>query len=584
MQSTRRRWRDGLLALALATLAVVARAGEVKVALEAPDEVAPLLKQHVRLLNMAPDSFPDAAPDRAALVRRARAEISDLLATEGYFSPTVRIDRDDATRWKLIVTPGERVTVTAVDISFVGDIATDAGQEARRDGLRAGWKLPLKAPFRQADWDDAKNALLDALRGERYPAAKLTTTRADIDSDAAAARLTVAIDSGPAFRLGKLEVSGLETLPVDFVARFNTLNEGDYYKRGDLLKFQEALQGAPQFSVVVVSVDPDPAQAAAAPVRVTVREAQPQRLGFGLGASSNTGYRIETSYRHVNLFSRGWELSSGLRLEQRRQSLYTDLFLPPQHDARIRDSVGVGFERSDLEGLKIHTEAIGVARAHRHDNIESQLTARVQHETIEPDGAERSSYDTLTLNWVWIQRAVDEVLDPRNGYVLEVQLGGGIGLSSQAKNFGRVYGRYQHYFAFGAANANVLSLRAEGGITIAETRAGIPQDFLFRAGGTQSVRGFAYRSLGVEEGSAIVGGRYLVTGSVEYVRWVKPTMGLALFVDSGNANDDRELFTYKTGFGLGGRWMSPAGPLAVDIAWGRHERRPRLHFGVAVAF
>ncbi|MDR3213121.1 MAG: BamA/TamA family outer membrane protein [Azoarcus sp.] len=576
-------WRAGLWALVFAGpfFCMSATAGDgVTVELESPPEVRALLKQYVRLLRMDADSIPAAGPDRAALVRRTRREVADLLATEGYFASMIRIDRADAAKWRLVVEPGARATIVAVDIRFQGEIGAD-GHEAYREKLRSEWTMPVDAPFRQADWESAKQALLYALRGERYAAAKFASTRADVDSDAARVRLDVVIDSGPTFYLGALDISGLHDLPPDFIARYNTLREGGAYKKQDLLAFQESLQTAPQLSVAVVSIDPDPQKAAAVPVRVAVTEAIPQRLGFGLGFSSNTGYRVETSYRHVNLFGRGWELASGLRLEQRRQSVYADFFLPPEQ-ARRRDSAGVSFDRSDLEGLKISTGAVGVLRSIRHDDIETQLATRVQREEIRPDDADKSSYNTLTMNWSWVQRAVDNVLDPRRGHVLEVQLGGGAGLSAQAHNFTRVYGRYQHYFTFG--KRNVLTLRGEGGMTLAETRDGVPQDFLFRAGGTQSVRGYAYHSLGVTEGTATVGGRYLVTGSAELVRWIKPSTGLALFIDSGDAADSKDSFRAHTGYGFGGRWLSPAGPLAVDLAWARGERRPRLHFGVSVAF
>jgi translocation and assembly module TamA len=131
---------------------------------------------------------------------------------------------------------------------------------------------------------------------------------------------------------------------------------------------------------------------------------------------------------------------------------------------------------------------------------------------------------------------------------------------------------------------DVFILRAEAGVTLADSREGIPQDFLFRTGGGQSVRGYDYQSLGVRQGSATVGGRYLGTVSAEYVRWFQPQWGAAVFVDAGDAADNREDFDLRLGYGLGARWRSPAGPLAIDLAWGHHERQLRLHFGVAIAF
>ena len=577
--------RQGACLCALLCLNLAAFAGEVAtVELDAPKDVQALLKQYVHLLKMDAGTIPEAGPDRSALVRRARREVADLLATEGYFSPKIQVDRSDAAHWRLVVDPGQRTVVTEVDIQFQGELGENSDErEAFRAQLRKNWPMSTGAIFRQTDWESAKQNLLDTLRGERYAAAKFAASKAEVDPDEAKVSLRIVVDSGPSFHLGALEVSGLRNLPPDFVTRYNTLKEGDIYRRRDLLAFQESLQTAPQLAVAAVSIDPDPQKAAAVPVQVAVTEAPPQRLGFGIGASSNTGYRVESTFRNVNLLGYGWELASGLRLEQRRQSFYTDLFLPPDL-SRHRDSLGVSFDRSDLEGLKVFTEAVGVARNIKRGNMETQLSMRVQHEEIQPHQAEKNSYNTLTLNAGRVWREVDDVLNPRQGYVLEVQLGGGLGLSANAHDFTRFYGRYQHFFTLG--QRNVLSLRGEAGVTLAETRDGIPQDFLFRAGGTQSVRGYAYRSLGVTEGSATVGGRYLATASMEFVRWFSPSTGLAVFVDSGDAADSKESFDLHTGYGFGARWLSPAGPLAVDLAWGDKEKRklPRLHFGVSVAF
>ena len=109
---------------------------------------------------------------------------------------------------------------------------------------------------------------------------------------------------------------------------------------------------------------------------------------------------------------------------------------------------------------------------------------------------------------------------------------------------------------------DTLSLRGEAGYTAAQSRFGIPQEYLFRAGGSQSVRGYAHQSLGVQEGSAMVGGRTLATGSLEYTHWFSGDWGAALFADTGGAADSWRDMRLSTGYGAGARWRSPVGPLA----------------------
>ncbi len=388
------------------------------------------------------------------------------------------------------------------------------------------------------------------------------------------------IDSGPAFYLGELEVEGIEHLPADLVQRYSQLKPGAPYDREELLAFQTDLQNTPHFGSVIVDIERDPALAAAVPVRVQVTEALPRYAGVGAGYSTNTGARVELTYRDSNLRKRGWEFSTGLRVEQRRQALFADVFLPPR--GKHRDSFGALAESSDLEGLKVDSQALGATRTTVRGDIETQLALRLQHEAIEPAGGESRTSNTLTANWTWIKRAVNDLLDPTDGYLLEFQIGGGPEIALAEQDFLRLYSRFVRYQP--VRGSDVFIVRGEAGVTLAESRDGIPQAFLFRTGGAQSVRGYDYLSLGVKDGDATVGGRYLATASAEYVHWFKPQWGTAVFVDAGDAADSREDFDLRVGYGVGARWRSPAGPLAIDLAWGHQERSLRLHFGVAIAF
>ncbi len=575
------RWLVAGLVLGMALGGVPARGqGPLTVLLEAPDAVRPVLEEHVRLLK-GEVRLPEAQADRVAMTRRTRREIAELLATEGYFAPRIRFNRDDPERWVLTVEPGPQTVIAGVDIALTGDLAV-SGEGGRQDleVLCASWKLPVGQPFRQSAWEAAKMALLDAVSARTYAAARIAESRAEIDPETAQARLKVRIDSGPAFYLGELEVEGIESLPPDLVQRYSPLRPGAPYDREQLLAFQTGLQNTPHFGSVIVDIERNPTLAAAVPVRVQVTEALPRYVGVGAGYSTNTGARVEFTYRDSNLRKRGWEFSTGLRVEQRRQALYADVFLPPR--GQHRDSLGALVESSDLEGLKVDSQAMGAMRTTVRGDIETQLALRLQHEQVEPSGGESRASNTLTGNWTWIKRAVNDLLDPTDGYLLEVQVGGGPKIALAEQDFLRLYSRFVHYQP--VRGRDVFIVRGEVGVTLADSREGIPQNFLFRTGGAQSVRGYDYLSLGVKEGDATVGGRYLATASAEYVHWYAPQWGTALFVDAGDAADTQADFDLRVGYGVGARWRSPAGPLAIDLARGHHERGLRLHFGIAIAF
>jgi len=98
------------------------------------------------------------------------------------------------------------------------------------------------------------------------------------------------------------------------------------------------------------------------------------------------------------------------------------------------------------------------------------------------------------------------------------------------------------------------------------------------------VRGYAYDSLGVPLGDAIVGGRYLAVASAEYTRWVTNTLGVAAFIDVGDAFDEANSAELALGVGFGVRYRSPIGPLRADIAYGECTQSVRVHFSVGYSF
>lgn len=554
--------------------------------LVAPDAVREFLQTHLPLASMAGDAMD--ATERLALERRLRKEAGELLATEGYFSPQVTL-RDGEGSLVIEIDTGPRARIGSVDLDISG--AIDA---ARRQKLIDAWSLAPGAAFSQAAWDDAKNGLLRELMSVDHANARLLSSVADVDVEAARVDLKLVYDAGARYRYGEIRMIGLQRYQPSLVERYSKpLQSGAVYRQADLLDVQTALQNTPYFSNVSVEVDTglveeDEAGKATdgaerrVPVVIRVRERAPFGVSFGAGYSSNTGARVEGNFSSADFAGRGWELSTGARIEQLRQTAYADIFLPPDRENQRRDSFGTFIEKSDIQGLALERVALAASRVQKRGTIEQRLGLNWQYERQNTDGGTETTNQALTALAGWVWRSTDDPHDPSEGIVAQLQLGGAAKAVLSDQNFLRSYFRYSQGIPLGKSDS--LLLRGEVGITAAPSREGIPQDYLFRAGGSNSVRGYAYQSLGVKENSATVGGRYLLTLSGEYTHWIDSTWGVAVFADAGQAGDDRDVFKLAPGYGVGARWKSPAGPLAVDLAWGQRENELRLHFSLAVPF
>jgi translocation and assembly module TamA len=162
-----------------------------------------------------------------------------------------------------------------------------------------------------------------------------------------------------------------------------------------------------------------------------------------------------------------------------------------------------------------------------------------------------------------------------------VQVGGGVPGAS-TRGFGRLVGKVAAWWPL-SRNTDLYA-RADAGAVLADTRNGIPSNFLFRTGGDTTVRGYAFQSLGVQQGEAVVGGRYVAVASAEVTRWIGENWGIATFVDAGNATDSLHDIHLELGYGVGARLRTPIGPFRVDVAYGQDAHSVRVHFSVGLSF
>ena len=553
------------------------------ITLEAPDQVRALLESHLDIYRYRNRPEIDAlALER--LVENVRIDASRLLATEGYFSPQIETTQTTSATGQVVgirVQPGEPARIAAVALDITGAIADDAEEATRITQSRKQWRLPVNARFRQSAWGEAKDALLNSLLLDGYPTARITDSEASVDPGAASVALQVQIDSGPLFHFGAVEITGLDRYPRVLVENLSAIRPGERYTHDALLRYQAVLQSSGYFRSASVSVDPVPGSATTVPIIVRVTEYPVMKIDLGLGYSTNTGPRSQASFTHYNAFRPGWQSQSKLKIESKQQSLDTELAFLPDPDG-WRNRIGAEANRTDVQGLVTQRMGLSGSRAWRSPRMERDFTVKFQAEEQRIENARTDNLQALSLNYSWTLRRVDDLLRPKEGYLLNLQLGGAAESLLSTRSFARTYGRGVYILPLGQRDR--LHLRAEAGAVWAEARDGIPNEFLFRTGGDQSLRGYAYQSLGVSEGSAIVGARYLAVASVEYQHDFTAEWGGAVFVDSGNATDKIADYHAVQGYGVGARWISPAGSLNFDIARANADGKIRFHFTIGARF
>lgn len=568
--------------LAAAANPLLAQAPRYRVEIDAPADLARTLRQGLALVRWQNDV--DMSADRLKrLVDQAVREAREVAATEGYFSARVEARVDEGTEpptVHLSVAPGERTRVSGVDIRFTGPAMQDDAARKLLEKVREQWRLRPGQPFRQAAWDEAKRAAVRELAGWRYAAARVADSQALIDPQARSAALTVEIASGPPFRFGGIRVTGNRRYPEAVVENLSPVRPGDTYDRDKLLLYQRRLLETGYFASVQAEIDDQPHEAEAATLRVAVLEAPSQSVETGVGYTTDAGPRLELRYGNQDVFDSAWRFKSALVIDEKIQNLQLDLDQPPRPGARW-NSLFSRARQTDIQNETTRELALGIAHNFGRELTPSALIVSAHLEEQQIGGDLIDNRQALYFGYRHIFRRTDDFVAPRSGYLGLLEVGGAPPELS-TRQFLRAIASASLFFPLGRTND--LLLRGQAGSVIAQARTGIPTSFLFRTGGDQTVRGYAFESLGVRQGEAIVGGRRLIVGSAELTHWVSPNWGVAAFVDAGNAWDKGVEFNAAIGIGVGARFRTPIGPIRADLAYGEETRAYRLHFSVGYSF
>ncbi|MEZ5607411.1 MAG: autotransporter assembly complex family protein [Burkholderiaceae bacterium] len=533
------------------------------------------------------------------LMALAERNARELLATEGYFAPTVQVRRDDAGSARptvvITITPGPATTVRQVDVQFTGDIAHDAdpGAQAQRAAITAGWALAPGQRFTQQRWSDAKTGALRQLLAQRYPRGRLAASQADIDAATAQARLRVQLDSGPLFRLGTARVLGARRYPSALAERLSWLRPGDVYDQKALVDAQQRLTESGYYDGASITIDPA-GDAAAAPVTYTVTEAKRHKLQLGVGYSTDSGPRLSLEHRDNTVFGTTWRSDTTLQLDRKAPLAQLELHSLPDAD-HWRTALFARHMRQDDGALVTTSQTLRAGRLQSGPRFDRNLY--VQYEQANVTGAASvvapdalvGDGAALSVNAAWTGRYFDSPTLPTRGWGLSGDIGLGVTTMGVRKPFTRVTGRWLGIVPVGAGDSR-LALRAEGGAVIGARQARLPATQLFRTGGDATVRGYAYRSIGIPLGAGWVGpGRIMALGSVEWQRPIAQQRwpGLlehVLFVDVGGVANHVSDLRANWGVGTGLRLVTPVGPMELDVAYGLQSHEFRLHMRVGFNF
>ena len=535
---------------------------------------------------------PESDENRRNFVVSARDKVESALQALGYYQPEIEIDlQRTEPKWRLsiVVNAGEPVRVRDINIQILGAAAND-------DNFT---RLTSDIGFSSGDvlhhgrFESFRENVLSLGQRRGYLRGEIVASRIEVQVEAGTADVMLWYESGPRLRFGEIIVDNT-LIDSDLFDSMLTFQPGDYFDQVRLQELQSRLQRTNYFSSVIVLPQRKRSLGDRIPIMVNLQRAKRHSFDVGLGYSTDTEERMSLTWRTPRINRHGHSQQTRLVYSPINPSGRFTYSIPVSDPLTDVVQLWARVEENEFGDIDSRQNELGIKRETKNRNWIYGYSLRELNESWDIAGYNASNDYLLFGGSVSRRTHRGSIVDPEWGfsqlYTVEAaadQLGSDLDLL-------RFTAALRYVMTPVPRNRLVTRLDL-GRVKIANgDRRDLAPSLAFFAGGSQSIRGYAYQSLGDEltvvepngeTKTLVVGGDRLVIGSLEYQYYFTATWRGALFVDAGDAFDRGE-FDAKVGAGFGVHYVTPVGAVRVELANSVSEDDPswRLVFAIGAEF
>ena len=503
-----------------------------------------------------------------SLLVDGETEIEEAAQALGYYQIKFTTNlTEEGGCWKLNIqiTSGERVKISEFKFVIKGEGESD---EAFTQ-LQNNPEIHIGDGLDHGLYENLKNRIVNLATSHGYFDGRFEINRITVNSSENTAAIEIIYDTDVRYRLGEIRMQH-NILDEKFLNKFLNIKTGDPYDADKLLELKTLYNASNYFSVATAS--PDLQNLHDHTINVDVQLEERKRFGYsvGVGAASDTGAHILLGFENRYVNGDGHSLTadfSASKVTRTGEIAYTIPMAKPTYEFL---KVYTGFDIEDTEDKYSSKNTLGASYTiYSRTSWLQTYAVNIENESSRILGEEEQTH-LLIPSVTFLRTKTDgDLAYPVNGWSAMAKLSGSPKTLGSDLSYAQFYMRGKYIYPFKRGR---LLIRGEIGVTDIEADE-LPVSVRYFGGGSNSVRGYDYKSLGptgINEKSGdreVVGGNNLLVSSLEYDYRFKPNWAAAAFFDVGNAADDFH-WDVKRGVGLGLRWISPIGPIRLDVAYG----------------
>ena len=519
------------------------------------------------------------------LLRRVVTETRSALEPLGYYEPQVEYGAEHkGDQWTvtILVTPGRPVRISEVSIELDGAGRDEPGLRniIAADELKPGLRL------NHGTYESVKGSLLRAAKNQGYIDAQFTKNELLIDREERRANISLHLQTGERYRYGNITVLQ-DVIAPDAMLRLLRFKSGDPYTLDSLLRTQYVLDDSQYFAAVDIDSGEPDAQTHTVPITVSANPNRKQRYAVSFGYATDTKARGKITWDNRLVNRAGHRSKVELTASSVLQEISMRYAIPVRDLALEKLEFTSAAREEELGDTLSQKLEFGSGLTQVMGSWQRSLFLRLSNETTtlpatDVMGKTRNT-QFLIIPGISFATLPSYVMgDKLRPYNIVAELRGSPSSFGSDSSFLQL--RLQAEGLINLAPLWSLRLRSEVGTSWVGDFSVLPASQRFFAGGDRSVRGFALNSLSPKKDGQSVGGRNLLTGTVEIERALPRNFGLATFYDIGNAFDH---FSegLESAAGLGLRYHIAVASLGVDVAQPLSvTASPRLHLYISTLF
>ncbi len=522
-----------------------------------------------------------------ALLSRARQDAGRFKAaldSFGYYKGTVAI----TVNGQPIDTPGLGDALAAAPASPPAkiDVHIDTGPQFRitRVELLGQYPADLASaltihagqPAIAGQVVAAQSALLTRLRNTGYALAKVDLEPATLVLPDNAMEVAFKVDSGPQVNIGPITFQGLDGVSEDYARRALPLHRGERFDAAEISKARAALARTPIFASVLAVPATSLDANGELPIMIQTTERPWHAVDVGISYSTDLGVGLTAGWHDRNLFGNAEQLNlTGAIQTGGNSDIHPGYrinlqFIKPaflRDDQQLEANIGAVDQTLIPYAQKALLQSVKVTRQ-VSDEWQASVGISGEEERITQEGVTRN-YVLLGVPLSLHYDSTDNPLNPTHGYRATLLVTPTQSLLGSTATFVSTELSGSGYFDLSGKGRTVLALRALVGDIFGASQFSLPPDQRFYAGGSATVRGYRYQSVGPQfpDGKP-AGGTQITAGTIELRQRIGQSFGFSVFTDAAEVSAPGAALSgkYAVGAGAGVEYYTSFGPIRLEGA------------------